>query len=39
MILDQPWKPYGQYTMDGMPGYFSATPSGIKVSAHAFHSV
>ena len=35
MILDRQRK-YSSYKIAGAPGHFSATPSGIKVSTHAF---
>ena len=38
MILDQPRK-YCGYEIDGVPSNFSDAPNGIKVSAHAFHTV
>ena len=38
MVLHQP-REYRSYKIHKIPGNFSATPDGLKVSTHAFHPV
>ena len=38
MILDRQTK-YSAYEINGVLGYFSAAPDGIKASTHAFYTV